>query len=110
MATWTQLFLFLFALESSSPLWSSLSILGAADRAEMADIEQMKKFVPLITCEISSGQNVGELMFGVRVKDCIVVFKSILRFLRNCFISVVGQVLPVAVSINPPKYASCSRA
>ena len=35
----------------------------------MADIEQMKKIVPLITCEISFGQNVCELMFGVDVFD-----------------------------------------
>ena len=33
----------------------------------MADIEQMKKFVPLITCEISCGQNVCELVLGVHV-------------------------------------------
>ena len=35
----------------------------------MADIEQMKKIVPLITCEISFGQNVCKLMFGVNVTD-----------------------------------------
>ena len=35
----------------------------------MADVEQMKKIVPLITCEISFGQGVCELMFGVNVTD-----------------------------------------
>ena len=33
-------------------------ILGAASGAEMADVEQKKKTVPLITCEIAFGQNV----------------------------------------------------
>ena len=40
-------------------------ILDAANRAEMADVEQMKKIVPLVTCEITFGQNVCELMFGI---------------------------------------------
>ena len=31
-------------------------ILSAASRAEMADVEQMNKIVPLVTCEITSGQ------------------------------------------------------
>ena len=44
-------------------------ILGAASGAEMADIEQMKKIVPLITCGISLAQNVCDLMFGVNVTD-----------------------------------------
>ena len=35
----------------------------------MADVEQMKKVVPSVTCEIAFGQNVGELMFGVDVPD-----------------------------------------
>ena len=33
----------------------------------MADVEQMKKIVPFVTCEITLGQNVCELMFGVNV-------------------------------------------
>ena len=44
-------------------------ILGAANRAEMADVEQMKKIVPLVTCGITIGQNVCELMFGVNVSN-----------------------------------------
>ena len=35
----------------------------------MADIKQMKKIVPLITCEIPFSQHVCELMFGVNVTD-----------------------------------------
>ena len=38
-------------------------------RAEMANIEQMKKIIPLITREISFGQDVCELVFGVNVTD-----------------------------------------
>ena len=35
----------------------------------MADVEQMKKIVPFVTCGITFGQNVCELMFGVNVFD-----------------------------------------
>ena len=35
----------------------------------MANIEQMKKIIPLITREISFGQDVCELVFGVNVTD-----------------------------------------
>ena len=35
----------------------------------MADIEQLNKIVPLITCEICFGQNVCELVFGVNVTN-----------------------------------------
>ena len=35
----------------------------------MADVIQMKKIVPFVTCEIVFGQNVCELMFGVDVSD-----------------------------------------
>ena len=38
-------------------------ILGAASGTEMADIEQMKNIVPLITCEIPFSQHVCELVF-----------------------------------------------
>ena len=33
-------------------------ILNAANGAEMADVEQLKKIVPFVTCEITFGQNV----------------------------------------------------
>ena len=42
---------------------------SAASGAEMADIEQMKEIVPLITCEIVFRQFVCELVFGVNVFD-----------------------------------------
>ena len=32
----------------------------------MADVEQMKKIIPFVTCEITFGQNVCEWMFGVK--------------------------------------------
>ena len=35
----------------------------------MAEIEQMKKTVPHITCEIPSSQNICELVFSVIVTD-----------------------------------------
>ena len=41
-------------------------ILGTASGAGMADIEQMKKILPLITCEIPFGQDVCDLVFGVK--------------------------------------------
>ena len=46
-----------------------VGILGAASRAEMADVEQLKKIVPVVTCEIPFGQNVCELVFGVNVSN-----------------------------------------
>ena len=72
VATWTQLLLLLFDLESSSRhcgVAYHAEILGAASGAEMAGIEQMKKNVPLITCEIPFSQHVCELVFGVNVTD-----------------------------------------
>ena len=44
----------------------SSEILSAASRGEMADVEQMKKIVPFVTCEITFGQHVCELMFCVK--------------------------------------------
>ena len=40
-------------------------ILGAAKRAEMADVEQTRKIIPLVTCEVSFVRNVCDLVFGV---------------------------------------------
>ena len=71
IATGTQLFLpflILYPLRHCGAAHQA-EILGAASGAEMADIEQMKKLVPLITCEIPFGQHVCELMFGVNVTD-----------------------------------------
>ena len=38
-------------------------------RTEMADIEQTQHMIPFVTCEISFGENVGKLVFGVNVID-----------------------------------------
>ena len=35
----------------------------------MANDKQTQKIIPFITCEISFGQYVGELVFGVNVFD-----------------------------------------
>ena len=42
---------------------------GASKRAEMANIEQNKKIVPLITREITFGKDVCDLVFDVDVTD-----------------------------------------
>ena len=44
-------------------------ILSAANWAEMADVLQMEKIVPLITCEVAVCQYVCKLVFGVDVLD-----------------------------------------
>ena len=65
-----QYFLLLFAPSSFSPSFGAAcraGILSAGNRAEMADVEQMKKIVPFVTCDIAFGHNVCELMFGVNV-------------------------------------------
>ena len=61
--------LFLHPLRHRFGAASQTGILSAANRAEMADVEQMKKIVPLNTCEIAFGQTVCELMFGVNVSN-----------------------------------------
>ena len=50
-------------------------ILSARRRAEMVHIEQMKKIVPFVTCEITFGQNVCELMFGINVPNLNITIK-----------------------------------
>ena len=35
----------------------------------MANVKQAQQMIPLITCEISFGQNVSKLVFGVDVLD-----------------------------------------
>ena len=35
----------------------------------MTDVEQKKKIVPFVACEVTLGQNVCELMFGVIVPN-----------------------------------------
>ena len=35
----------------------------------MANIEQTQQMTPFVTCEVSFGQNVGKLVFGLDVLD-----------------------------------------
>ena len=44
-------------------------LLSAASRAEVADVEQMKKIVPFVTDENTIGQYVCEMVFGVNVSN-----------------------------------------
>ena len=44
----------------------------------MANVEQMKKIVPFVTCEITFGQNVCELMFAVNVPDQTILGSKLL--------------------------------
>ena len=39
------------------------------DKTEMSNVKQTQEMIPLITCEISLGQYVRELVFGVNVFD-----------------------------------------
>ena len=48
---------------------SQAEILSEAKRAEMADVEQMKKMVPIVTCEIAFGQHVCALMSGIDLSN-----------------------------------------
>ena len=59
--------LFLHPLRHRFGAANQAGILSAARRAEMADVEKMKKTVPFITCEIAFGQNLCMLVFGVSV-------------------------------------------
>ena len=38
----------------------------------MANVEQTQKMVPFVTCEVSLGQFVCELVFGVNLFDLVV--------------------------------------
>ena len=62
-------FLLLHPLRHRFGTASQAEILSAVKRAEIAGVEQMKKIVPLTTCEITFGQYVCELMFGVNVPN-----------------------------------------
>ena len=43
--------------------------MAARKHREIHDVQQTKKMVPFITCEITFGQNVRELVFGVNIFD-----------------------------------------
>ena len=59
--------LFLHPLRHRFREASQAGILSAASRAEMADVEQIEKTFPFITCAIAFAQNVCELVFGVNI-------------------------------------------
>ena len=60
-------FLFLHPFRHRFRAAGRAEILRAANWAEMADVKQMEKIVPLITCEIALCQKVCELVFGVDI-------------------------------------------
>ena len=43
--------------------------MAATKHREVHDVEQTEKMIPLITCEIASGQHVCEFVFGVNMLD-----------------------------------------
>ena len=68
--------LFLHPLRHLFGAANQAGILGATSRVEMADVKQMKKIVPFVTCEIAFGQNVCEFMFGINVTDLNFTIKN----------------------------------
>ena len=89
-------------------------ILGAASGAEVADVEQMKKNIPFVTCEITCSQNVCELMFGVNVPDLKLGInnqsKATLWVLETCLI--VGlrplMIILITASLSSNTYNTAS--
>ena len=85
-------------------LKSFLHHFRTSGRTEMDDIEQAPKMIPLVTCEISFGQYVCELVFGVDVLDLEFFGSKLIRsnshssaplwFLETCLI--VG-LLPLLI-------------
>ena len=61
-------FLFLHPLRHRFGTARQAGILSAAEKAAMADVETMKKIVPLITCDAFIG-NICELVLGVNIFD-----------------------------------------
>ena len=79
-------FFFFLILKSLRRAAYQADILGTASRTEMADVEQMKKIVPLITCEVPF-VNMCELVFGVGSSELILSnnqSKATLCFLYTC--------------------------
>ena len=67
-----------FAVTLSSPdsfLCSLRHHFGTLCRTEMANVKQTQKMIPLVTCEISLGEDVCELFFGVNVFDLDLAFQ-----------------------------------
>ena len=70
--------MFLHPLRHRFEAANQAGIPDAAGRAEKANVEQTKKIVPFVTCEIAFCQNVCELMFGVDVSNLNFRIKIIL--------------------------------
>ena len=78
-----------FAVTRSSPdpCWARFChCSGASCRNEMADVKQADQMIPFITCEISLGQCVCELVFGVDLFDLDFRTPSFNDHLDHCFI------------------------
>ena len=98
-------FLLLFAPASFSPsCWEAYQagVLSAASRAEMADVEQMKKMIPFVTCEITFGQNICELMFGVNVSIILSnkQSKATLWVLDTCLIVELRPLIIILITAS----------
>ena len=78
----------------------------------MADIARMKKIAPLITCEISFGQYVCELIFGVNVTDLDLGSKLILsnspsratlRVRETCLVVGLRPLIMILITASCPQ-------
>ena len=88
-------FLFLHTLRHLFGAACQAGIFSAASRAEMTDVEQMKKIVPFVTCvipfcqhvdELMSGINVSNLNFTIKINSVKHQFKATLWILDTCLI------------------------
>ena len=70
----------------------------------MPDIEQMKKIVPLMTCEIPFSQHVCESVFGVSVTD-LNFWDLLLLFCVFLGLIVVFWSASEQPTASPPKWA-----
>ena len=107
IATWIQpflLFLFLNYFRHRSAA-NQAEIYGAAKRAEMANVEQLKKIVPLITRAIPFSQYVCEMMFGVNVTDLnigvqIDSVKQPIQFRETCLIVGLRPLIIILITAS----------
>ena len=68
----------------------------------MADVERTKKIVPFVTCEISFGQNICELMFGVNVSIILSKnqSKATLWVLDTCLIVGLRPLINILITAS----------
>ena len=83
--------------------------MAARDHREIHDIQQTKKIVPLITCEITFAQNVSELVLGVNIFDLDLGSKLILsnnkssatlRVLDTCLIVTLLPLMIILITAS----------